>query len=197
MPLRHQDQDRCEFCGSVAACRGKAPESLRRSDPATRPNDRRSACPGRICGQRRRPYGASRRWILDTSASGRKPWDAVLMFKAIVLGSRCTICPTSFLEHEIGDRLSVHAIPGPRSSGPDVGRHDQYGQIASGTASAQAGIVEPLFDRFDSFLDGQRGYEAKWRARSWTLRTWRCRGNATSRRSMRGSRLERCRRDGP
>ena len=35
------------------------------------------------------------------SAAGRKPWDAVLMFKAIVLG-RCTICPTRRLSTRSG-----------------------------------------------------------------------------------------------
>ena len=39
------------------------------------------------------------------STAGRKPWDAVLMFKAIVLGALYNLSDEA-LEHEIGDRLT-------------------------------------------------------------------------------------------
>ena len=59
-------------------------------------------CPGRISGQCpvwRKPKRERR------SAAGRKPWDAVLMFKAIVLGALHNLSDEG-LEHEIGDRLT-------------------------------------------------------------------------------------------
>ena len=39
------------------------------------------------------------------SPAGRKPWDAVLMFKAIVLGALYNLSGEA-REHEVGDRLT-------------------------------------------------------------------------------------------
>ena len=90
------------------------------------------------------------------SAAGRKPWDAVLMFKAIVLGALHNLSDEG-LEHEIGDRLTFMRFLGLglQDRTPDATTVWQYRERL-----AQAGIVEELFDRFDSFLRA-RGYEAK------------------------------------
>ena len=119
------------------------------------------------------------------STAGRKPWDAVLMFKAIVLGALHNLSDEG-LEHEIGDRLTFMRFLGLglQDRTPDATTVWQYRERL-----AQAGIVEELFDRFDSFLRARGTYEAKG-GQIRTLRSWRCRGNATARRRMRGSRLE-------
>ena len=92
------------------------------------------------------------------SAAGRKPWDAVLMFKAIVLGALHNLSDEG-LEHEIGDRLTFMASSWAVGLQDWVGRTPRrYGRTGNGWS--QAGIVEELFDRFDSFLRA-RGYEAK------------------------------------
>ena len=90
------------------------------------------------------------------STAGRKPWDAVLMFKAIVLGALHNLSDEG-LEHEIGDRLTFMRFLGLglQDRTPDATTVWQYRERL-----AQAGIVEELFDRFDSFLRA-RGYEAK------------------------------------
>ena len=125
------------------------------------------------------------------SAAGRKPWDAVLMFKAIVLGALHNLSDEG-LEHEIGDRLTFMRFLGLglQDRTPDATTVWQYRERL-----AQAGIVEELFDRFDSFLRA-RGYEAKG-GQIVDASIVEVPRHATARRRMRGSRLERCRRDGP
>ena len=123
------------------------------------------------------------------SAAGRKPWDTVLMFKAIVLGALYN--PSDELEHEIGDRLTFMRFLGLglQDRTPDATTVWQYRERL-----AQAGIVEELFDRFDSFCGrvgtGHRG------ARSWMLRSWRCRHSGTARRRRRSPGRERFRNGG-
>ena len=90
------------------------------------------------------------------SAAGRKPWDAVLMSQGHCPGCVAQSVRRGARARDRG-RLTFMPIPGPRASGPDAGRH--VGMAVPGTADAQAGIVEELFDRFDSFLRA-RGYEA-------------------------------------
>ena len=90
------------------------------------------------------------------SAAGRKPWDTVLMFKAIVLGALYNLSDEA-LEHEIGDRLTFMRFLGLglQDRTPDATTVWQYRERL-----AQAGIVEELFDRFDSFLRAA-GYRAQ------------------------------------
>ena len=90
------------------------------------------------------------------STAGRKPWDAVLMFKAVVLGALYNLSDEA-LEHEIGDRLTFMRFLGLglQDRTPDATTVWQYRERL-----AKAGIVEELFDRFDSFLRA-RGYQAK------------------------------------
>ena len=116
------------------------------------------------------------------STAGRKPWDAVLMFKAVVLGALYNLSDEA-LEHEIGDRLTFMRFLGLglQDRTPDATTVWQYRERL-----AKAGIVEELFDRFDSFL--RAGATRRRGARSWMLRSWRCRGRATARGRTRRSR---------
>lgn len=89
------------------------------------------------------------------SAAGRKPWDAVLMFKAIVLGALYNLSDEA-LEHEMGDRLTFMQFLG-------LGLADRIPDATTvwlyRARLAKAGIVEKLFGMFDVFLR-ERGYQA-------------------------------------
>ena len=89
------------------------------------------------------------------SAAGRKPWDAVLMFKAIVLGALYNLSDEA-LEHEMGDRLTFMQFLG-------LGLEDRIPDATTvwlyREQLARAGIVERLFRMFDAYL-GERGYQA-------------------------------------
>ena len=89
------------------------------------------------------------------SAAGRKPWDAVLMFKAIVLGALYNLSDEA-LEHEMGDRLTFMRFLG-------LGLEDRIPDATTvwlyRERLARAGIVEKLFEMFDAFLREQ-GYQA-------------------------------------
>lgn len=89
------------------------------------------------------------------SAAGRKPWDAVLMFKAIVLGALYNLSDEA-LEHEMGDRLTFMQFLG-------LGLEDRIPDATTvwlyRERLARAGIVEKLFGMFDTFLR-ERGYQA-------------------------------------
>ncbi len=89
------------------------------------------------------------------SAAGRKPWDAVLMFKAIVL---CTLYNLSDdqVEYQLRDRLSFMRFLG-------LGLEDRVPDAKTvwlyREQLAQAGMVEMLFENFDGYLKDQ-GYLA-------------------------------------
>ncbi|MDE2883029.1 MAG: IS5 family transposase [Acidobacteriota bacterium] len=89
------------------------------------------------------------------SAAGRKPWDAVLMFKAIVLGALYNLSDEA-LEHEMGDRLTFMQFLG-------LGLEDRIPDATTvwlyRERLAKAGVVEKLFEMFDAFLR-ERGYQA-------------------------------------
>ena len=89
------------------------------------------------------------------SAAGRKPWDAVVMFKVIVLGALYNLSDEA-LEHEIGDRLTFMEFVG-------LGLQDRTPDATTvwlyRDRLARAGLVEALFGKFDAFLRA-RGYEA-------------------------------------
>ena len=89
------------------------------------------------------------------SAAGRKPWDAVLMFKAIVLGALYNLSDEA-LEHEMGDRLTFMQFL-------DLGLEDRIPDAKTvwlyRERLAKAGIVEKLFEMFDAHLR-ERGYQA-------------------------------------
>ena len=90
-----------------------------------------------------------------TSKAGRKPWDAIVMFKAMCCAS-CTTCRTirwsiscatvspSFVSWVSGSRTRC---PTPRRCG------------FTASSLAQAGVIERLFDEFDGHLKSQ-GYLA-------------------------------------
>ena len=89
------------------------------------------------------------------SRAGCKPWDAVLMFKAIVLCALYNLSDDQ-AEYQIRDRLSFLRFLG-------LGLEDRVPDAKTiwmyRDRLAQAGIVEALFNDFDGYLKGQ-GYLA-------------------------------------
>ncbi len=67
------------------------------------------------------------------SPAGRRPWDAVVMFKAIVLCELYNLSDDQ-VEYQLRDRLSVHAVPGSGSRGQGPRRQD--GVALPGTVGA-------------------------------------------------------------
>ena len=89
------------------------------------------------------------------SRAGRKPWDAVLMFKAIVLCELYSLSDDQ-VEYQLRDRLSFMRFLGLglEDPVPDAKTVWHYREQL-----AQAGMVEGLFDEFDGYLKDQ-GYLA-------------------------------------
>ena len=97
------------------------------------------------------------------SDSGRKPWDAIVMFKAIILCALYNLSDDQ-VEYQMRDRLSFDKL---RTSSfvrflglaledkvPDAKTVWLYREQLS-----QAGLIEVLFDDFDAYLKSQ-GYQA-------------------------------------
>lgn len=89
------------------------------------------------------------------SAAGRKPWDEVLVFKALVLQALYNLSDEQ-TEYQIRDRLSFMRFLGLGLEGkvPDATTLWLYRE-----ALAKAGMVEKLFATFDAHLRAQ-GYRA-------------------------------------
>ena len=94
------------------------------------------------------------------SPAGRKPWDAVVMFKAIVLSALYNLSDDQ-VEYQIRDRLSFVRFLGLgfEDKVPDAKTVWLYREQL-----AQAGMIETLFERFDGYLKEQ-GYLATWAVR--------------------------------
>ena len=89
------------------------------------------------------------------SSAGRKPWDAVVMFKAIVLCALYNLSDDQ-VEYQLRDRLSFMRFLGLgiEDKVPDAKTVWLYREQL-----AQAGVIEALFDSFDGYLR-KRGYLA-------------------------------------
>ena len=89
------------------------------------------------------------------SAAGRKPWDAVVMFKAIVLCELYNLSDDQ-VEYQLRDRLSFMRFLGLgiEDKVPDAKTVWLYREQL-----ARAGVIEALFEAFDGYLK-QRGYLA-------------------------------------
>ena len=103
----------------------------------------------RLEGAWRRPAAARK------SAAGRKPWDAIVMFKAIVLCELYNLSDEQ-VEYQLRDRLSFVRFLGLglEDAVPDAKTVWLYREQL-----AQAGIIERVFDDFDGHLRSQ-GYLA-------------------------------------
>src|SRR4051794_6734650 len=90
-----------------------------------------------------------------TSAAGRKPWDAIVIFTTLVLQALYNLSDDQ-LEDQIRDRLSFMRFLGLGLADrvPDATTVWRYREKL-----AQAGLVEALFDAFDAHLKS-RGYLA-------------------------------------
>ena len=104
---------------------------------------------GRLEAVWRRPDKARK------SRAGRKPWDAVVMFKTIVLCALYNLSDDQ-VEHQIRDRLSFMRFLGLglEDRVPDAKTVWLYREQLT-----QAGVIEALFERFDGHLKDQ-GYLA-------------------------------------
>ena len=89
------------------------------------------------------------------SSAGRKPWDAVVMFKAIVLCALYNLSDDQ-VEYQLRDRLSFMRFLGLgiEDKVPDAKTVWLYREQL-----AQAGVIEAVFDSFDGYLR-KRGYLA-------------------------------------
>ena len=89
------------------------------------------------------------------SPAGRKPWDALVMFKAIVLCALYNLSDDQ-VEYQLHDRLSFMRFLGLglEDRVPDAKTVWLYREHL-----AQAGVIEALFDAFDGSLK-KRGYLA-------------------------------------
>ncbi len=89
------------------------------------------------------------------SPAGRKPWDAVVMFKAIVLCELYNLSDDQ-VEYQLRDRLSFMRFLGLglEDKVPDAKTVWLYREQL-----AQAGVIEALFEDFDGYLEKQ-GYLA-------------------------------------
>ncbi len=89
------------------------------------------------------------------SAAGRKPWDAVVMFKAIVLCALYNLSDDQ-VEYQLRDRLSFMRFLG-------LGLEDRVPDAKTvwlyREQLARKGMIEELFDAFDGHLK-QQGYLA-------------------------------------
>ena len=90
------------------------------------------------------------------SRAGRKPMDAVLMFKTLVLSALYNLSDDQ-IEYQVRDRLSFMRFLG-------LGLEDRVPDAKTvwlyRDALAQAGKVEELFNQFDGYL-GRQGYVAR------------------------------------
>jgi IS5 family transposase len=89
------------------------------------------------------------------SQAGRKPWDAVVMFKSIVLCELYNLSDDQ-VEYQLRDRFSFTRFLGLglEDKVPDAKTVWLYREQL-----AQAGVIEALFDAFDGYLK-RRGYLA-------------------------------------
>ncbi|NQV85054.1 MAG: IS5 family transposase, partial [Rhodospirillales bacterium] len=89
------------------------------------------------------------------SAAGRKPWDAVVMFKAIVLCALYNLSDDQ-VEYQIRDRLSFVRFLGLglEDKVPDAKTVWLYREQL-----ARAGMITTVFENFDSYLK-DKGYLA-------------------------------------
>ena len=85
------------------------------------------------------------------SRAGRKPWDAIVMFKTIILCALYNLSDDQ-VEHQIRDRLSFMRFLGLGLEGrvPDAKTVWLYREQLT-----QAGVIEALFETFDGYLKDQ------------------------------------------
>ena len=85
------------------------------------------------------------------SRAGRRPWDAVVMFEAIVLSALCNLSDEQ-LEQQLRDRLSFMRFLGLglEDPTPDATTIWLYREQL-----VRAGLVDELFDAFDAHLKAQ------------------------------------------
>ena len=93
--------------------------------------------------------------MLFADKLNRKPWDAIVMFKTIILCALYNLSDDQ-VEHQIRDRLSFMRFLGLGLEGrvPDAKTVWLYREQLT-----QAGVIEALFETFDGYLKDQ-GYLA-------------------------------------
>ena len=102
------------------------------------------------------------------SRAGRKPWDAIVMFKTIILCALYNLSDDQ-VEHQIRDRLSFMRFLGLGLEGrvPDAKTVWLYREQLT-QSWRDRGLIRRAFD---GYLKDQ-GYDWRWAARSSTPRLW-------------------------
>ena len=113
------------------------------------------------------------------SNAGRKPFDAILMLRMLVLQSLYNLADEQ-VEYQVRDRLSFTRF---LRLGIEDGIPDGTTLWLFREKLAKAGLIEKLFDRFDHYL-GAHGYIARG-GQSSMLPSWRCPDSATRARRVR------------
>ena len=111
---------------------------------------------------------------LKKSSAGRKPFDALLMFRMLVLQALNNLSDEQ-VEYQVRDRLSFSRFLGLaiEDSIPDSTTLWLFREKL-----AKAGLIEKLFDRFDQHL-AAKGYIWRVAGRSSTPASCRCRRSGT------------------
>ena len=111
---------------------------------------------------------------LKKSSAGRKPFDAILMFRMLVLQALNNLSDEQ-VEYQVRDRLSFSRFLGLaiEDSIPDATTLWLFREKL-----ARAGLIEKLFDRFDQHL-AAKGYMARGAGRSSTPVSCWCRRSGT------------------
>ena len=111
---------------------------------------------------------------LKKSSAGRKPFDAILMFRMLVLQALNNLSDEQ-VEYQVRDRLSFSRFLGLgiEDSIPDATTLWLFREKL-----AKAGLIEKLFDRFDQHL-AAKGYMARG-GQIIDARSCRCRRSATA-----------------
>src|SRR3982074_731849 len=124
------------------------------------------------------------------SLAGRKPWDEVMIFKALVLQALYNLSDDQ-AEHQLGDRLSFMRFLGLEleDTVPDAKSLWLYRE-----ALGKAGAVEELFDLFDGLLKDR--VISPWADRSSTRRSCQRPSNTIGARRTRRSRKAKRRKTG-
>src|SRR6267154_4372581 len=91
---------------------------------------------------------------LKKSSAGRKPFDAILMFRMLVLQALNNLSDEQ-VEYQVRDRLSFTRFLRLEDSIPDATTVWLFREKL-----AKAGLIEKLFDRFDQHL-AAKGYMAR------------------------------------
>ena len=117
---------------------------------------------------------------LKKSSAGRKPFDAILTFRMLVLQALNNLSDEQ-VEYQVRDRLSFSRFLGLaiEDSIPDATTLWLFREKL-----ARAGLIEQLFDRFDQHLASKRKSERTTPRAGYALVSSMCSGRSRARRAV-------------